>query len=220
MVDNVSGEMADIAASQGIDLDGADLGLGEDIERRYEGLWREVAVQDTVPADRHYLITERISRLNELGFEVEEVEVGPRPEGNSVRLRIKIADRSFHRNRLRELTGVDASENQARMVLADLRYYQSRQPAVRTESGKALATVRWRVEEFEPWLRRLGEHIPPGADPVQAYCDLLEVRWILSERAGADVGDARALAALAGRAPTDSAARAAVAEPPEEEHGA
>ncbi len=43
--------------------------------------------------------------------------------------------------------------------------------------------------------------------PVQAYCDLLEVRWLLSERAGADVGDAAALAALAAKAaPAGSAA--------------
>jgi hypothetical protein len=188
MVENVSGEMADIAASQGLDVDQADLGLGEDIERRYEGLWREVAVQDTVPADQHYLITERIRRLNELGFEVEEVEVVRHPEGNSVRLRLKIADRNFHRNRLRELTGVDASENQARLILADLRHYESKQPAVRTASGKALATIRWRVDEFEPWLRRLAQHIPPDADPVQAYCDVLHHRYMLSLEAGRDVG--------------------------------
>jgi hypothetical protein len=188
MGENVSGEMADIAASQGLDVDEADLRLGEDIERRYEGLWREVALQDTVPADKHYLITERIRRLNELGFEVEEVEVDRRPEGNSVRLRLKIADRNFHRHRLRELTGVDASENQARMILADLRHYESKQPAVRTESGKALATVRWRVDEFEPWLRRLVQHVSPGADPVQAYCDLLHHRYMLSLEAGRDVG--------------------------------
>jgi len=188
MVENVSGEMADIAASQGLDVDEADFRLGEDIERRYEGLWREVAFQDTVPANQHYLIIERISRLNELGFEIEEVEVDRRPEGNSVRLRLKIADRNFHRNRLRELTGVDASENQARMILADLRHYESMQPVVRTDSGKALATIRWRVDEFEPWLRRLALHIPPGADPVQAYCDLLHHRYMLSLAASRDVG--------------------------------
>ena len=34
-------------------------------------------------------------------------------------------------------------------------------------------------------------------DPIQAYCDLLEVRWLLSEQAGADVGDGVALDALA-----------------------
>jgi hypothetical protein len=33
---------------------------------------------------------------------------------------------------------------------------------------------------------------------VQDYCDLLEVRWLLSERAGRDVGDDVAVAVLAG----------------------
>jgi len=39
------------------------------------------------------------------------------------------------------------------------------------------------------------------------------VRWLLSEKAGADVGDAAALAALADRSvPPDSAARMMIAE--------
>jgi len=51
--------------------------------------------------------------------------------------------------------------------------------------------------------------------PIQAYCDLLEVRWLLSEKAGRDVGTNRALAALARDViPTDSAAKMAVAEVP------
>ena len=51
--------------------------------------------------------------------------------------------------------------------------------------------------------------------PIQAYCDLLEVRWLLSEKAGHDVGTSRALAALAREAiPADSAAKLAIAEVP------
>jgi hypothetical protein len=50
---------------------------------------------------------------------------------------------------------------------------------------------------------------------IQAYCDLLEVRWLLSEQAGRDVGTTAALAALRGDViPTDSAAKMAVAEIP------
>ena len=50
-------------------------------------------------------------------------------------------------------------------------------------------------------------------DPIQAYCDLLEVRWLLSEQAGADVGDDAAIAALPARSvPPSSAAGMAVAE--------
>ena len=50
---------------------------------------------------------------------------------------------------------------------------------------------------------------------IQAYCDLLEVRWLLSEQAGHDVGTDRALAALSRDViPTDSAAKMAVVEIP------
>jgi hypothetical protein len=50
-------------------------------------------------------------------------------------------------------------------------------------------------------------------DPVQAYCDLLEVRWLLSEQAGRDIGDEEAVAALALRfVPFDAAATMAVAD--------
>ena len=50
---------------------------------------------------------------------------------------------------------------------------------------------------------------------IQAYCDLLEVRWLLSEQAGRDVGTHVALAALRGDViPTDAAAKMAIAEVP------
>ncbi len=50
---------------------------------------------------------------------------------------------------------------------------------------------------------------------IQAYCDLLEVRWLLSEQAGRDVGTNAALAALHRNSiPTDSAAKMAIAEVP------
>jgi hypothetical protein len=42
---------------------------------------------------------------------------------------------------------------------------------------------------------------------VQDYCDLLEVRWLLSERAGRDVGDEAAVQVLAaGNVPAGAAA--------------
>jgi hypothetical protein len=50
---------------------------------------------------------------------------------------------------------------------------------------------------------------------IQAYCDLLEVRWLLSEQAGRDVGTSKALVALSNNViPTDSAAKMAIAEVP------
>jgi hypothetical protein len=71
------------------------------------------------------------------------------------------------------------------------------------------------MEVATPEMHRAHAAVKNTGTPIQAYCDLLEVRWLLSERAGHDVGTDRALAALAGGViPTDSAAKMAVAEIP------
>jgi hypothetical protein len=75
-----------------------------------------------------------------------------------------------------------------------------------------VAGRRWVDEVLGPGIERAHRAAGLG-DPVQAYCDLLEVRWLLSEQAGHDVGDAAALEALARRsAPSGSAATMAIAE--------
>ena len=75
------------------------------------------------------------------------------------------------------------------------------------------AGFRWRTDVFEPGMARAAAALGDVADPIQAYCDLLEVRWLLSEGQGRDVGQDAALAALAARqAPSESAAQMVVAE--------
>ena len=197
MTENVAGEMGDIAASQGRSLDEADLEMGEDIAERYHALWAELQVDERVAKDQHYKIADGIQRLNDLGMEVAEVKVLPLPDGDQVQFKLKVADRNFHSNRLRELTGVEARENQARQILSDLRYFEAKNRPV-AEPGQpgpapALMAARWRVEAFEPMLRKLAKHIPRGADPVQAYCDLLHHRYLLSVNARQDVDTETAL---------------------------
>jgi hypothetical protein len=41
---------------------------------------------------------------------------------------------------------------------------------------------------YEPTIARLQTSIAPDRDVVQAYCDVLEHKWLLSEAAGIDVG--------------------------------
>ena len=66
-------------------------------------------------------------------------------------------------------------------------------------------------------MARAHEAVGRRGTPIQAYCDLLEVRWLLSERAGRDVGTERALVALADAVvPSDSAAQLMVVETPTE----
>lgn len=184
---NVAGGMADIAAAHGEDLDAADLSLGEDISTRYRLLWRELTQAEAIPANERYKIKDRVDRLNALGFDVDELDVVPTDEGNRLQLRVKIGGRNFHRERLRQLTGVEALENQARQILTDLYHYQA-ESGVTTAALKSLSAVQWRLSRLEPWLSRLRETTGIN-DPIQAYCDLLYHRYMISVDATKDVGN-------------------------------
>jgi hypothetical protein len=157
-----------------------------------------------------------VRELNDLGFAVDEVALAPIGDagaGGRVQLRVAVGDRRWHAHRLAELTGLDVGEGQARVLLGDLRAHQ--QSIARDRShrvSEAEATASWLHDVLTPGMRRAHAAVGHKGTAVQAYCDLLEVRWLLSEQAGHDVGTDRALEALAERAPTDSAARALVAD--------
>jgi hypothetical protein len=128
---------------------------------------------------------------------------------------VAVANRRFHAQELQRLTGLEVGEGQATVLLNDLRAYQSRMAAERPEAAgnDVLAGFRWRTDVFEPGMAKATAALADVADPIQAYCDLIEVRWLLSEREGRDVGEEAALAALAARqAPSESAAQMVVAE--------
>lgn len=186
MVENVAGGMADLAAESGIDLDDADLGLGEDIAHRYRGLWRELTSVETIGPEERYRINDRLKRINNLGFDVEEVDLLPSGGGSRLKVKFRVGGRNYHSNRLKELTGVEALEFQARQILTDL-HYQAARTGTEVASGKGVSAVRWRVSVFEPMLARL-RLVDGVADPVQAYCDLLYHRYALSLAANRDVG--------------------------------
>ncbi len=192
MTINVAGGMADIAALQGIEVAKGDLALGEDIAARYAALWDELTEDVFVGPDERYKIGQRIERLNDLGFDVAEVELLPTDDGtDAVRLRVAVAGRAYHANRLRELTRIEASENQARQILTDLRHYEAKVGGM-TPTGKAVAAIRWRVDVFEPLLIRIGADNTEADDLVQAYCDFLHHRYLRSVEEGRDVSNAEA----------------------------
>jgi hypothetical protein len=169
----------------------------------------------------------RLRRLNALGFVVEEVILEPVEAGDGAhaRLRVAVGSRRFHAVRLRQLTGLDVGEGQATILLNDLAAwagFAGREAELAPERTLAVgdgpmqrAARRWLVQVFEPATERLRQALGADIDPVQAYCDLLEVRWLLSEVEGRDVGDALALERMAAHlVPAGSAAGMVVAEEP------
>jgi len=186
---NLAGDMADIAASQGYDLDDADLELGFDITERYRLLWKELTTDLVIRPDERYRIRERIRRLNDLGFAVDDVDMTPEGPSQRVRISVQVGGRTFHSQRLREIAGIDASENQARQILSDVAYHEAKygeRHESRSLTGKAVATMRWRMSRFEPFTRRISQ-LRPDDDPVQGYCDFLNFRYNLATIRGQDV---------------------------------
>jgi hypothetical protein len=191
MKENVAGEMADIAAETGGDLSAADLALGSDIEERYDALWGELTEELIITRDDAFRIRERISRVNDLGFSVDDVEIKPVAEGSLVRMITHVGGRTYNSDTLRERTGIDASENQARLILGDLNYSLAKHGDA-SATGKSVGTFRWLTGRWEPIINRISETWP-GDDPVQGYCDYLNHRFLLASARGADVDEFEAL---------------------------
>ncbi|MDH4308851.1 MAG: DUF4032 domain-containing protein [Acidimicrobiia bacterium] len=186
MIMNVAGGMADIAAAAGRAIDDADLDLGEDIARRYRALWHELTSAEIIGADERFRIESMVARLNQLGFDVEEIDLVPVDGGSSLQVTVRVGGRDFHARRLKAITGIDALEGQARQVLSDLHYFTAAESAS-TPTGKNLSAIMWRTTVFEALISRLAA-IDGLADPIQAYCDLLHHRYVMSTGAGTDVG--------------------------------
>jgi hypothetical protein len=183
MIENVAGGMADIAAEAGSDVDRADFDLGFDIADRYRNLWLELGRTVKISPEERYRITERVDRINRLGFDVEEVDLVPSIDDTSeMFIKVRVGGRNYHTNRLKSLTGIDALENQARAILADVHYFSGESDA----TAKATSAIRWRATRFEPMMAKLTAQ-KDLADPIQAYCDILNHRYEMSVNQKRDV---------------------------------
>ncbi len=196
LVENVAFGLADLGAMQGREdaFDDA-VQAAETVRSTYLGVWAELTEEPLVePGDRH-AVRARIRRLNDLGFAVDEISLVPsRSRAGSVRLRVAVANRRFQARELERQTGLVALEGQARLLLNDLHEYKA---WIEAQDAKRLtdreAAERWLHDVLEPSLAHLVPAIGPGRDALQAYCDVLEEKWILSEARGSDVGLERAM---------------------------
>jgi hypothetical protein len=216
LVENVAGGMMDLALrlEQPPEVVDALLEEAAGMSGRYTALWDALHAVPEVSFSDRLAIESRIRLLHDLGFAVDEVRLEPSGEADRLRLAVVVAERRYHAVELAALTGLEVGEGQARILLGDLRAYQAvLQQRTGREIRDAVAARRWRDELFEPGAEKAHAVMGGVGDPVQAYCDLLEVRWLLSEQAGRDIGDEEALTALALRfVPFDAAASMAVAD--------
>jgi len=194
LVENVAFGLADLAAFQGRDFEvDASIAAAESVRARYEAVWSELYGQpELIPGDRQ-AIRARLRRLNDLGFSVD-LEVDPVGPAGSVRLRTSVTTRRYHANELERRTRLRTLEGQARILLNDLAEYSAwLEYYERRQVDEAEAAERWLREVYRPTQAQITGLVGPDRDLVQAYCDVLEHKWLLSEQAGYDVGLATAI---------------------------
>ena len=138
LVENVSGDLVDVSmelGESGERID-EDLAAAESIADRYRALWEELTHTETFGNDERYKVEARVRRLNELGFAIDELELEPATADRSrLRLKVAVANRRFHAQELRRLTGLEVGEGQAAILLNDLRAYQARLAVERPEAA-------------------------------------------------------------------------------------
>ena len=195
LVENVAFGLADLAAFQGRpETMDEQIEAAEAVRTRYTLLWDELFRQVEIQPGDRFAIQAHVRRLNDLGFAVGEIELEPGPEGR-IHLRAVVTRRDFHARELERRTGLVALEGQARLLLNDLREYRAWLEFYEERRfPSAEAARRWQAEVLAPALERLAPTIGPTRDALQAYCDLLEHKWLLSERLRRDIGLDAALA--------------------------
>jgi hypothetical protein len=212
---NIVGELLDVDAEVGLPADLDPDEMAEDIVRRYESLWDEVTREETFAADERFRIDEKLRRLNELGFDVDELELDATPNGYLLRLDPHVMEPGHHRHRLLRLTGLDAQERQAQRMLNDLaRFREALERREKRSLPESVVASRWRDEVFEPTIAAVPAELQGRLPAAEIFHQVLEHRWFLSERAKKDVGLDKAIRSyIASELPQRPAERVVVAPP-------
>ena len=191
--ERIAGELFDLEASGRLATDVDPLGMAADLADRYRALWDELTGEwEVVPGEERQRVAERIERLNHLGFDVDEVELvaGGAPDGQArLRVTTRVREPGHHRALLHRRTGLVAQENQARRLLNDLASFRAwLESTAGTPIPEVVAANRWLAEVYDPVVQAIPPHLAGKLDPVEVFHEVLEHRWLLSERAGRDVG--------------------------------
>ena len=190
---NIAGELMDLAAGGHVDEDLDPLVTSERIVSQYHMLWNELTGLEAFASNERWRISERVERLNALGFDIEELSIRTEAGGSRVVIQPKVVDAGHHTRRLLRLTGLDAEENQARRLLNDFDSWRT--SFGKTHLEEEVAAHEWVVSVFEPVIRSIPRELRGKLEPAEIFHQLLEHRWFMSQRQNRDVPLAEALTA-------------------------
>ena len=188
---NIAGELMDLEAGGRVDEELDPIKVSNGIVAAYRSLWKELTSSESFASSERWRISQRVDRLNELGFDIEELAIKTDEKGTTVRIQPKVVDAGHHQRRLLRLTGLDAQENQARRLLNDLDSYSATLGKAGLDE-EAMAH-EWLMRVFEPIVRAIPSDLKGKLEPAEVFHQLLEHRWFMSQDEGRDVPLAEAL---------------------------
>ena len=155
---NIFGELLDLQAGDLLGDDVDAFAIVELLQERYDALWAELTSTEEFTTQEMWRIEQRIERLNELGFDVDELDLVTDWDGASVRMQPKVVEAGHHRRELQSLTGLNVEENQARRLLNDLAAFTA--SAELGGEDRSVVAHKWLTQFYEPVVAMI-PHGPP-----------------------------------------------------------
>jgi hypothetical protein len=182
---NIAGEIMDLAAGGRLEGDVDAVAIADGIVSSYRSLWGALTDRETFSVDETWRITERVQRLNALGFDIDEMSIQTTPDGTTVSIQPKVVDAGHHQRRLLRLTGLDVEENQARRLLNDLDEFRAR--ISRLGADEEMVAHEWLTRVFEPVVKAIPFELRSKLEPAEVFHQVLEHRWYMSQARGRSV---------------------------------
>ena len=148
------------------------LAIADGIVGSYHALWAALTDTESFAANESWHITERVQKLNDLGFDIGEMSIVTTPDGTRVSIQPKVVDAGHHQRRLLRLTGLDVEENQARRLLNDLDEFRVR--ISRLGDDEEMAAHEWLTRVFEPVVKAIPFDLRSKLEPAEVFHQVLE----------------------------------------------
>ncbi|GAA4368549.1 DUF4032 domain-containing protein [Paeniglutamicibacter cryotolerans] len=181
---NIAGELMDLMEAGLIEESVDPVATSELIMDAYRGLWAEITRKDTIDLSERWRVEERIRRLNELGFDVEEISLKTTSDGGRFSIQPKVVDAGHHTRRLLRLTGLDVEEGQARRLLNDLDAHRAKKFP---DTDEEISAAHWVTHVFVKITQAIPRELQGKLEPAQLVYEVLEHRWQISESIGSNV---------------------------------
>jgi len=182
---NIAGEILDLAAGGRLERGVDAVAIADGIVSSYRSLWAALTEHESFAAGEAWRITERVERLNALGFDIGEMSILTTADGTRVEIEPKVVDAGHHQRRLIRLTGLDVEENQARRLLNDLDEFRAR--STKRWADEEMYAHEWLTRVFEPVVRAIPYDLRAKLEPAEVFHQVLEHRWYMSQAEGRSV---------------------------------